>query len=55
MSIEEEPIHFIYRERGISKMRFWTTVRGYLTLLAIRRRARARNESGAGRSSTREG
>lgn len=29
----EEPIHFIYRREGISKMKFWTTSVSYLSLL----------------------
>ena len=35
LRVEEAPIHFIYRRAGTSKMRFWTTVFSYLTLLLM--------------------
>jgi dolichol-phosphate mannosyltransferase len=35
LRVEEAPIHFIYRREGTSKMRFWTTVFSYLTLLRM--------------------
>ena len=35
LRVEEEPIHFIYRREGTSKMRFWTTVLSYLSLLRM--------------------
>lgn len=50
MTIAEEPIHFIYREQGVSKMRFWTTVRSYLTLLALRRGTKGSHAGDVNRS-----
>jgi dolichol-phosphate mannosyltransferase len=41
MAIAEEPIHFIYRTQGVSKMRFWTTVFSYLSLLKLGLRSRS--------------
>ena len=35
LSVEEAPIHFIYRREGTSKMHFWTTVLSYLSLLRM--------------------
>jgi len=40
LRVEEAPIHFIYRREGASKMRFWTTVFSYLTLLRMGLRRR---------------
>ena len=36
MKIAEEPIHFIFRQRGVSKMHFLTTTLSYLSLLRLR-------------------
>jgi dolichol-phosphate mannosyltransferase len=36
MRIVEEPIHFIFRRQGVSKMRFLTTTLSYLSLLRLR-------------------
>ena len=36
LRIIEEPIHFIYRREGASKMKFWATSRSYLSLLKTR-------------------
>lgn len=41
MTIIEEPIHFIYRTRGTSKMDFWKTSRSYVSLLRAHLRAKA--------------
>ncbi len=35
-SMGEEPIHFIFRKQGISKMRFWQTVSSYVRLFRLR-------------------
>jgi dolichol-phosphate mannosyltransferase len=35
LTLSEEPIHFIYRREGVSKMYFWTTVMSYVTLLRM--------------------
>jgi dolichol-phosphate mannosyltransferase len=35
LALSEEPIHFIYRREGVSKMYFWTTVMSYVTLLRM--------------------
>lgn len=34
--LHEEPIHFVFRRRGTSKLRFWRTSWSYLRLLATR-------------------
>jgi hypothetical protein len=36
MRIVEEPIHFIFRREGVSKMHIATTALSYLTLLSLR-------------------
>ena len=36
MRIVEEPIHFIFRRQGVSKMHFLTTTLSYLSLLRLR-------------------
>jgi dolichol-phosphate mannosyltransferase len=36
LAIVEEPIHFIFRRRGESKLRFWRTSLSYLSLLRAR-------------------
>ncbi len=36
LAMGEEPIHFIFRKRGVSKMRFWKTVLSYLKLFRLR-------------------
>jgi dolichol-phosphate mannosyltransferase len=36
VKIIEEPIHFIFRQQGVSKMHFLTTTRSYLSLLRLR-------------------
>jgi len=38
--IIEEPIHFIYRREGESKMHFWQTSVSYLSLLRMSWRER---------------
>lgn len=46
MKLAEEPIHFVFRRHGKSKMGLWDTSRSYLSLLrpgGVRRRAAARN------------
>ncbi len=40
LSISEEPIHFIYRVYGASKMNLWKTSKSYLSLLYRYRRTR---------------
>jgi dolichol-phosphate mannosyltransferase len=35
LRVTEEPIHFIYRRQGVSKMHFWTTVFSFLSLLKL--------------------
>ena len=47
--IREEPIHFVFRRQGISKLPFWMTSWSYLVLFAARlsgRRLRRTRESG---------
>ena len=41
LSISEEPIHFIYRVYGASKMNLWKTSKSYLSLLYKHRRTRS--------------
>jgi dolichol-phosphate mannosyltransferase len=36
LSMGEEPIHFIFRRQGVSKMRFWQTVSSYVRLFRLR-------------------
>ena len=36
LSMGEEPIHFIFRRQGVSKMRFWKTVLSYIKLFHLR-------------------
>ena len=60
LRIVEEPIHFIFRQQGISKMRFLTTTLSYISLLKLgfqrprsgepdRRRARRPSSISGGR------
>lgn len=39
--VREEPIHFVFRRQGASKMGFWATSLSYLRLLAWRWRSRS--------------
>ena len=49
MKLAEEPIHFVFRREGKSKMGIWDTSRSYLTLLRLRRRRAALPPSGDSR------
>lgn len=45
LHVAEEPIHFVYRRHGVSKMYFWATVFSFLSLLKLGLRpGRSRNE-----------
>jgi dolichol-phosphate mannosyltransferase len=54
MPIVEEPIHFVYRTRGTSKMRIVQTSRSYAKLLLARRR-RAREREASAKECSKEG